>query len=321
MVSFSIIIPVYNRVSLIDRTLASILDQDLSQDLNRDLNQELEIIVVDDGSTDGTRAKLEKYSEQYGDRLKILQQVNQGPGAARNLGITKATGDYILFLDSDDLWFSWSIATFKQAILQFNYPAFVAGKGVEFFDASELNKIAVTPFKAEFFPDYYAACDRSLWLLNGAVAIKTEVLRQVGGYNPQWMNGEDSDLWLKLGTAEHFVSIESPSVLAYYQHAASAVRDQQKTYEGAWHMITQEQGGLYPGGKHRQQARRQIIMGHIRPVSLAYIGAGRIKDAWNMYRATFRWNFALGRFVYLIAFWFIIIFPTGERRRGKGERD
>ncbi|MGL5835565.1 MAG: glycosyltransferase family 2 protein [Waterburya sp.] len=298
MVSFSIIIPVYNRASLIDRTLASILEQDLSQDLIRDL----EIIVVDDGSTDGTRAKL----EQYGDRLKILQQVNQGPGAARNLGITAATGDYILFLDSDDLWFSWSIATFKQAILQFNYPTFVGGKGVEFVDASEPSKIAATPFKAEFFPDYYAAGDRSLWLLNGAVAIKTEVLRQVGGYNSQWINGEDSDLWLKLGTAEHFVSIESPCVLAYYQHAASAVRDQQKTYQGAWHMIHQEQAGLYPGGKDRQQARRQIIMGHIRPVSLAYLRAGKIKAAWNMYHATFSWNFALGRFIYLIAFWFIL---------------
>jgi glycosyltransferase involved in cell wall biosynthesis len=298
MVSFSIIIPVYNRVSLIDRTLASILDQDLSQGLIRDL----EIIVVDDGSTDGTREKLEK----YGDRLKILQQANQGPGAARNLGIAKATGDYILFLDSDDLWFSWSIATFKQAILQFNYPAFVAGNGVEFAAASELKKIAATPFKAEFFPDYYAAGDRSLWLLNGAVAIKTEVLRQVGGYNHQWINGEDSDLWLKLGTAKHFVSIESPFVLAYYQHAASAVRDQQKTYQGAWHMILQEQDGLYPGGKHRQQARRQIIMGHIRPVSLAYLRAGKLKAAWNMYRATFSWNFALGRFIYLIAFWLIL---------------
>lgn len=313
MVSFSIIIPVYNRASLIDRTLASILNQDLSQDLIRDL----EIIVVDDGSTDGTRAKLEK----YGDRLKILQQVNQGPGAARNLGITQATGDYILFLDSDDLWFSWSIATFKQAILQFNYPAFVAGKGVEFSDVSELTKITATPFKAELFPDYYNAGDRSLWLLNGAVAIKTEVLRQVGGYNSQWINGEDSDLWLKLGTAEHFVSIESPCVLAYYQHAASAVRDQQKTFQGAWHMIHQEQAGLYPGGKHRQQARRQIIMGHIRPVSLTYLRVGKIKAAWNMYRATFSWNLALGRFIYLIAFWFILIFSTGKRGRGKGKRD
>jgi glycosyltransferase involved in cell wall biosynthesis len=298
MVSFSIIIPVYNRASLVDRTLTSILDQDLSQDLIRDL----EIIVVDDGSTDNTKAKL----EQYGDRLKILQQANQGPGAARNLGIARATGDYILFLDSDDLWFSWSIATFQQAIIQFNYPAFVAGNGVEFTHASELNKIAATPFQAKFFPDYYAACDRSLWLLNGAVAIQTEVLRQVGGYNSQWINGEDSDLWLKLGTAKHFVSIESPCVLAYYQHAASAVRDQQKTYQGAWHMITQEQAGLYPGGNHRQQARRQIIMSHIRPVSLAYLRSGKIKAAWNMYHATFSWNFALRRFIYLIAFWFIL---------------
>jgi glycosyltransferase involved in cell wall biosynthesis len=295
MVSFSIIIPVYNRVDLIDRTLASIITQGL--------DQELEIIVVDDGSTDGTAEKL----KTYGDRLKILHQVNQGPGAARNRGIAEATGDYILLLDSDDMWFSWSMATFKQAILQFNFPAFVAGNTVEFVAESSLKQITATPFQAESFTDYYAAVDRSLWLLNGAVAIKTEVLRQVGGYNQQRINGEDSDLWLKLGTAKHFVSITSPYVLAYYQHADSAVGDRQKTYEGAWHLISQEQEGLYPGGKSRQQERRKIIMSHIRPVSLAYLREGKIKDAWKMYRATFKWNFALRRFVYLIAFWFMLI--------------
>lgn len=290
MVSFSAIIPVHNRVHLIDRTLASII------------NQEIEIIVVDDGSTDGTAECLAKYS----DRITILHQKNKGPGAARNLGIAQATGDYILFLDSDDLWFSWSLTTFRNVILELNYPAFVAGTAIPFEDELELNKIKSIPLEVESFRDYYSSSNQSLWLLGGAVAIKSQVLRQVDGYTSKWINGEDSDLWLKLGTAQHFVVIKSPYLLAYYQHPNSAIANQQKTYEGAWHMIQQEQAGLYPGGNTRQQERREILMRHIRPVTLACLQSGKIREAWQIYRETFYWNLTLKRYIYLVAFWFIL---------------
>lgn len=290
MVSFSAIIPVHNRAHLIDRTLASIIDQ------------EIEIIVVDDGSTDGITECLAK----YGDRITILHQENKGPGAARNLGIAQATGDYIFFLDSDDLCFSWAINTFKNVILELNYPAFVAGTAISFSDQSELDQVKSKTLEIESFRDYYSSSDQSLWLAVGTVAIKSKVLRKVGGYTSKWINGEDSDLWLKLGTARHFVVIKSPYILAYYQHPSSAVANQQKTYEGAWHMIQQEQAGLYPGGNTRQLERREILMRHIRPVSLAYLRERKIRDAWEMYRETFYWNLTLKRFIYLIAFWIIL---------------
>lgn len=290
MVSFSAIIPVHNRAHLIDRTLASIIDQ------------EIEIIVVDDGSTDSIAECLAK----YGDRITILHQENKGPGAARNLGIAQATGDYIFFLDSDDLCFSWAINTFKNVILELNYPAFVAGTAISFSDQSELDQVKSKTLEIESFRDYYSSSDQSLWLAVGTVAIKSKVLKKVGGYTSKWINGEDSDLWLKLGTARHFVVIKSPYILAYYQHPSSAVANQQKTYEGAWHMIQQEQAGLYPGGNIRQLERREILMRHIRPVSLAYLREGKIRDAWEMYRETFYWNLTLKRFIYLIAFWIIL---------------
>ena len=150
MISLSTIIPVYNRVHLIDRTLASII------------NQDIEIIVVNDGSTDGTAECLAK----YGDRIIVLHQKNKGPGAARNLGIAQATGDYILFLDSDDLWFDWSLDIFRQAILQYGYPAFLAGTAAEFTNQSEISNIKSSPIETEFFADYYASSNQSSWLLN-----------------------------------------------------------------------------------------------------------------------------------------------------------
>ncbi|MGD9255575.1 MAG: glycosyltransferase family A protein, partial [Chromatiales bacterium] len=89
--TISVIIPTCNRVETLPRALDSVLAQTLSVD---------EVIVVDDGSTDGT-ADLVRASYP---QVRLLQQPNRGVSAARNRGIRKATGDWIAFLDSDDRW-------------------------------------------------------------------------------------------------------------------------------------------------------------------------------------------------------------------------
>ena len=90
MSKVSVIIPNYNRDTLIGETISNLLAQSLPPD---------EIIVVDDGSTD----RLVEVIRSYGEKVKLIQQPNQGPGAARNAGLRVATGDFIQFQDSDDL--------------------------------------------------------------------------------------------------------------------------------------------------------------------------------------------------------------------------
>lgn len=293
MVFFSIIVPVFNREDLIKSTIDSIVNQKYL---------DYEIIVVDDGSTDLTIKTLEK----YGDRITVLHQDNKGPGAARNLGITHATGEYITFLDSDDLWFSWTLSVYREAILKYDCPAFITGKEISFSDDTELESIQFDSVKLDFFQDYYSSSKQPLWLLPGGVVVKSNVLREVGGFTNKWINGEDSDLWLKLGITKGFVCIQSSPVLAYRRHDNSAISNNSKTYAGAWNMTNKEKEGLYPGGKARQLERLEIMMRHIRPVSLAYLREGKIKDGWEMYRATFIWNLFLKRFVYLLVFLFIL---------------
>src|SRR5262249_5752090 len=87
---FSVIIPTFNRGALLSSTLVSIFAQRLA---------DFEIIVVDDGSTDGTK----DYLASLGRKIRFFRQPTQGPGAARNLGARHATGSYLCFLDSDDL--------------------------------------------------------------------------------------------------------------------------------------------------------------------------------------------------------------------------
>lgn len=89
----SIIIPVYNVESYLDDCLKSVLNQTYDN---------IEVIAVDDGSVDDSPLILKEYASKYS-RLRVyLQDVNQGQGTARNLGLEKAKGDYILFVDSDD---------------------------------------------------------------------------------------------------------------------------------------------------------------------------------------------------------------------------
>ena len=92
MAKLSVVVPVYNVEDYVGECLESICEQDY---------KDLEIICVNDGSTDGSRDVLAKWQEHDG-RIAIVDQPNSGPSAARNLGIALATGDYLCFADSDD---------------------------------------------------------------------------------------------------------------------------------------------------------------------------------------------------------------------------
>src|ERR1700751_565412 len=97
--SFSIIIPTFNRAGLLQQALESVAQQTF---------RDFETLVVDDGSTDVTP----QVAASFGARL--LRQENRGPGAARNLGIQHARGNYIAFLDSDDQWLPWTLETYHR---------------------------------------------------------------------------------------------------------------------------------------------------------------------------------------------------------------
>ena len=101
--TFSVVIATYERLDLLKATLESVWAQSFHS---------YEVIVVDDGSTDGTV----DYLLGLGDRVTIIVQRNAGPGVARNAGAEVATGEYVAFLDSDDLWFPWTLSTYFAAI-------------------------------------------------------------------------------------------------------------------------------------------------------------------------------------------------------------
>ena len=114
---FSVVIPTYNRAEFIGATLESILNQSFAR---------LQVLVVDDGSTDNTADVVARYPDP---RIHYFRKENAERGAARNYGLARATGEYVLFLDSDDLLHANHLATLHAAITaQSPPPNFIATK-------------------------------------------------------------------------------------------------------------------------------------------------------------------------------------------------
>ena len=117
--SFSVVIPTYNRADFIAETIQSVLQQDYP---------DLEVLVVDDGSTDNTAAIVQPLLTD--ERLRYLPRQNAERGAARNYGLAQARGEYVLFLDSDDQWLPPHLSKLHEAIQTQQYPNFIACKFV-----------------------------------------------------------------------------------------------------------------------------------------------------------------------------------------------
>ena len=286
---FSVIIPTYNRQELLRQALDSVWAQTFT---------DYEVIVVDDGSADGTL----DYLNSLGDRVQVLRQANQGPGAARNLGLSIARGDYIAFLDSDDLWFPWSLTIYARVIEQNGAPSFIAGKPKVFLDYADLGSIAEELLDLLKFQDYLASGDEWRWFGVSSFVVNRQALLHVGGFTNDRVNGEDADLALRLGVSSGFVQICSPPTFGYRSHTGNITKDTQKSLAGFRRMIQEEQSGNYPGGPARSCERWRIITRHVRPTMVSCLQQRMNREAWSLYGKTFGWHLLLGRWKCLLGF-------------------
>ena len=139
-VFFSVIVPVYNRRSLLKPVIDSILQQTY---------RDFELVIVDDGSTDNTG---EFITSEYNDqRIKYFFKVNEERGAARNFGIQKANGNYAVFLDSDDLMKTYYLATLAEVIKEHPDYGFIAAKYNFLYPDGKEIASAMQPLKEGFY--------------------------------------------------------------------------------------------------------------------------------------------------------------------------
>jgi len=293
---------------MVVETLRSVLSQ---------ADRSFEAIVVDDGSTDDTLEHL----RAFGDEIQVVCQPNAGPGAARNTGAARARGEYLAFLDSDDLWFPWSLATYAGVIDAHGEPSFVAGRPLRFRDGESLPATAESLPATISFENYLASGDEWRWWGVSSFVIRRDAFLRSGGFVAKPINGEDADLSLRLGCEPGFVQITAPVTFAYREHAANIMANHDKSVRGIFHLLKSDAEGAYPGTSRREFARRgRILTRHVRPASLECLREGRIGDAIAMYRALFGRNLAEGRWKYLLGFpWLLIRSLIGNRRRASPE--
>lgn len=203
---FSVIIPLYNKEKFIQKTIESVLSQDL---------KDFEIIVVNDGSTDDSVAKVKDISDS---RLKIVHQVNQGVGAARNNGMSHANFEWIAFLDGDDIWASNHLSELKQIIATFPSSGMIATNYKSFYSDTDI-KIEDKKLKTNIRSiDYFL--EPIVW--TSATAIRKDVFKNLGGFT-DYKNGEDLEYWVR--TALNYPTAVSDKITAYYRRNTGGITD------------------------------------------------------------------------------------------------
>lgn len=174
----SIVIPSFGQAQYLQEAIESALNQSY---------YDFEVIVVDDGSTDGSL----EIAKIYGNKIKVISQVNKGLASARNTGIMNATGKYVFFLDADDIMTPDCLGKIAQKALE--TIADVISPSFQEFGASERQVILMPNPTLEDFKqgNRVGYCS----------AIKRDVLLEVGGYSPRMTHGyEDYHLWFDLLT-------------------------------------------------------------------------------------------------------------------------
>ncbi len=210
MPKVSIIIPTYNRAKLVTYAIESVLNQTYKN---------YEIIVVDDGSTDNTRELISK----YGDKVKYFYKTNSGQGSARNFGIEKSVGEYIAFLDSDDLWLPERLkmgvvileANKDVGLVYSNSYRLVDGKRMQrtyFDDYRPYNGFV---FKQLFYQDFIPTT---------SVILRKQCFTKVGLFDGGLSPCEDYDMWLRISSCFQLEYIDKALVF-HRRHSGNLISD------------------------------------------------------------------------------------------------
>lgn len=207
MSKISVVVPAYNAEKTILTTVKSILQQ---------THKDLEIIIIDDGSSDRTVEIVETIKDS---RLKIYSYENGGISIARNRGIDIATGEYISFLDADDRWTEDKLAA-QLLALEANPQTALAYSWVYFQYETEAQSYADT--SEHFTGNIYRDLLLKNFLHNGSNAlIKTSIVKEIGYFDPELKAVEDWDFYLRIAAKYNFVLV--PKVQIIYQQSNSSM--------------------------------------------------------------------------------------------------
>jgi glycosyltransferase involved in cell wall biosynthesis len=189
---FSVIIPSYNKIDFIEKSIQSVLNQTLS---------DFEIIVVDDGSSDGSPELLKKYLTRYSN-IQVIFQENMGVSMARNNGAKVAKNEYLAFLDADD-WWEYSFLEKMKSLIE-HYPN--AGLYSSNFSIVKNGQSIKSKFNIESgYIDYFKSYVNDGFrqpINSSSVVIPKTVFNEMAGFCSDIKIGEDFYLWVKIAITQ-----------------------------------------------------------------------------------------------------------------------
>jgi glycosyltransferase involved in cell wall biosynthesis len=248
---FSVIITSYNQELFIRNAVDSALAQPCPS---------MEVIAVDDASSDGSL----KVLEGYGDKIRLIKfEKNQGPNAARNAGVSASKGNYLVFLDGDDLLLPWALDAY-QRIVDLKKPKIILCR-LRFFKG-EIPAVRFADFGQEIQIVEYDVLirkDRTYRGSASAIVVERQAFDEVGGWTKDLFPSDIDDLTIKLGYSGRTVHILSHPTIAYRVHANNTVHQISRFLDKMQLVIHKEKAGEYPGGPRFRYERYAYIGGAV----------------------------------------------------------
>ncbi|MCA9315278.1 MAG: glycosyltransferase family 2 protein [Planctomycetes bacterium] len=255
----SVVVPVYNRPTLVQEAIRSVLEQ---------TEPRFEIVVVDDGSTDGTADVVEAHFG-HDPRLRVVRQPNGGTAAARNRGIDEARAPWIAFLDDDDVWLPGYLEGQLRVAAE-NPDASAVLCDARFEGSWERKAPTVFSRRSWKTPDSLEAMLDGAWGLPSSLMIRTDVAQALH-FSREYRVSEDTEFLFRFHIAGHRL-VENPAVLSTWRKhdGAGGADTKQKTSDDTAvaldHLHILERYASYarkPKSVLRQIARRRALL-HVR---------------------------------------------------------
>ena len=249
---YSIVIPAYNTAATVEQCLVSVLAQTVS---------DFEVFVADDGSTDDTVQRVEALRD---DRIDVLRLEHAGAAAARNAGIAAARGEYVAFLDSDDLWLPPFLAEMGKALDAHRNAGFAftdawvvdsAGRRVRRTSVVRSPTVDDPPSD----PNEFLRRLLEINFVYTSVCVRRDVLERVGGFDETLPAGIDYELWLRVA-AHGFRGVRAPGRLAVYRagRAGSISSSRRRVVQGlvaVYERVVHD----YPVGEAERERARVLL--------------------------------------------------------------
>lgn len=272
--SISVVMPLYNKAAFVREALLSVLAQTLPAS---------EILVIDDGSTDGSAAEVNTFPEPV---IRLITQANAGVSQARNRGIEAATGEYIAFLDADDRYQSGFLAEIARLIEKFPHAGiFCSGYTCFWEDGARIDRClsSVPSGVASSIRNFYRCWCKGAFTFTSAIVVRRVLFEDPSlRFPPGEKLGEDQDLWFRIAERWPIAYINKPLVdyrmgVMGSATQANALLDILPCYRRLDERLV---NGVVP--PHLRRSARRLFASHLLNIAHTHLSLGNLQAARAM---------------------------------------